>query len=383
MSKKKKEPNIIPIVEKMIKEADKGPSGFWVDDGCGCGNPRMFPEFENALKKCDYFSLPRDICPWNTAVMYGPGHGNIPTGCCYSCSIADAKKLPASMIKDILKRFLTNYKSGNYKEKDHIEQLLTKEEICCIEKAKEQEAMEYEKEKEERLKVASELIKKYPDDERLKELLSVCYGTTAIVNTSYGLIDFDPNRIKDIVGAKTLTYNEYLDIMLNSASKTRKYFETVFYESCLNSFKGRVESIQEKRICFERIYVSGVYNDGICFEGKEDHVWMDISGFEKCKVGSCVSFSAEAYRYLWTGNGKSIDYGLRNPSSIKHISPYEIPTDEMLLLQEIDNLVCEQLCLFRDHCDRGPCIADPKWRDQMKNNLLEMAKNQPENQKKM
>ena len=50
MSKKKKKPNIIPVIEKMIKEADKDPSGFWVDDGCGCENPRIFPEFEKSSR---------------------------------------------------------------------------------------------------------------------------------------------------------------------------------------------------------------------------------------------------------------------------------------------------------------------------------------------
>jgi hypothetical protein len=33
-----------------------------------------------------------------------------------------------------------------------------------------------------------------------------------------------------------------------------------------------------------------MYSDGTGFEGKEDHVWLDLSGFEKFSVGDCVGF---------------------------------------------------------------------------------------------
>lgn len=29
-------------IDVMIRHADKGPSGFWVDDHEGCGNPAIF-----------------------------------------------------------------------------------------------------------------------------------------------------------------------------------------------------------------------------------------------------------------------------------------------------------------------------------------------------
>lgn len=35
----------------MIEHTDKEPSGFWTDDYEGCGNPRVFPEFEDGLKR--------------------------------------------------------------------------------------------------------------------------------------------------------------------------------------------------------------------------------------------------------------------------------------------------------------------------------------------
>ena len=47
-AKKKKE--TIELLEIMIQEADKGPSGFWTDDYEGCGNPNIFPEFAEGLK---------------------------------------------------------------------------------------------------------------------------------------------------------------------------------------------------------------------------------------------------------------------------------------------------------------------------------------------
>ena len=41
-----------------------------------------------------------------------------------------------------------------------------------------------------------------------------------------------------------------------------------------------------------------MYTDGTMFDGKEDHVWMDKSGFEEYTIGDGVSFGAEVYRYV-------------------------------------------------------------------------------------
>lgn len=41
----------IHALDLMIRHADKGPSGFWVEDHEGCGNPAVFPEFEEGLKQ--------------------------------------------------------------------------------------------------------------------------------------------------------------------------------------------------------------------------------------------------------------------------------------------------------------------------------------------
>ena len=87
------------------------------------------------------------------------------------------------------------------------------------------------------------------------------------------------------------------------------------------SIKGQIEKVKSKHVCFKatphnltkrrlrlagtivrrclkRIFISGMYTDGTMFDGKEDHVWMDKSGFEEYAVGDGISFGAEVYRYV-------------------------------------------------------------------------------------
>lgn len=99
--KTEKKEKTIEVLDVMIQHADKGPSGFWVDDYEGCGNPQIFPEFEDGLKRGKLIQKEHYLCPWNTAVMYGNGHGNIYTGCYHSCSIEKAKFLSPEMLKSI------------------------------------------------------------------------------------------------------------------------------------------------------------------------------------------------------------------------------------------------------------------------------------------
>lgn len=46
MNSRKAKKKTINLIDVMIRHADKGPSGFWADDYEGCGNPKIFPEFE-------------------------------------------------------------------------------------------------------------------------------------------------------------------------------------------------------------------------------------------------------------------------------------------------------------------------------------------------
>lgn len=88
----------------MIQNSDKGPSGFWTDDYEECENPNIFPEFEEGFKHGKYIRKNHSFCPWNAAILYGDGHGNVASGCYYSCSIRDTGYLSAEMYKHLLRQ---------------------------------------------------------------------------------------------------------------------------------------------------------------------------------------------------------------------------------------------------------------------------------------
>ncbi len=103
-----------------------------------------------------------------------------------------------------------------------------------------------------------------------------------------------------------------------------------------------------------------MYSDGCdFFEGKEDHVWMNIQGFEDFKIGECVSFFADVYKYIKTGNGKVLDYSLRNPQGIKQIDSYQLPSDDDIIRQSINQILCET-CYLSEHCNRTNCLRNPE-----------------------
>ena len=214
--------------------------------------------------------------------------------------------------------------------------------------------------------------RKKTDDKKWEELKKDFYGSNALVTCDYGLIDFNPEQVKEIVGGEDLSYDEYLEIMRLSAPQCRKDFERCFYDSIENSFKGQIEKISGDKICFKRIFVSGCRPDGICFEGREDHVWMSVKGFEEFKVGDCVSFEADVYRYLKKSKGKLIDFALKDPWDIEKINAYELPSDDDLLMQSIDSIICE-MCLFKDHCFMM-CVANKEWRERTRKEMFEYAK---------
>jgi len=138
-------------------------------------------------------------------------------------------------------------------------------------------------------------------------------------------------------------------------------------------FAGQVERITKANICFKRIYVCGMFMDGECFEGKEDHVWVAKKQYGECQVGDCFKFFAEVYRYLKTSNGKRIDYGLRNPKDIVKVESYELPSDDDLLMQNIDQIICEA-CMFREFCYGGMCIANEQMRENIRMSMFAVAK---------
>lgn len=359
----------VEALDVMIQNVEKGPSGFWVDDHEGCGNPKIFPEFEEGLKRGRLVQKEHYLCPWNTAVLYGKGYGNINTGCYYSCSIDKARFLSEKMMKDVLIRFRKGLQNGSYHCKDDISPLLTPDEINYIEKEIQRTKLLEEKkqneERSERLKKAAFLIQKYPEE---KELFATYYGKNTMVNTYDGVIDFNPEVYRDIIGAEKFTYDDYIDVQIRSFNKTRCWFATCYYNIPLG-FKGCIEKRTKENVCFKRIMVEGMYPDGVCFDGKEEHVWMNIAGFEEYKIDDSISFFAEVYRYVKTSNGKQIDFALRNPESIKKIETYELPSDEDLFEQEVSGIICET-CYLSEHCNRISCLLPKGVKKEQKRQMM-------------
>ena len=370
--------NMIKTVETMISNADKGPSGFWADDYEGCGNPKIFPEFERGLEHGDYIYKEYTCCPWDTAILYGSKEG-ICGGCYHHCGIYDAKYLTTEMIRDVLSRFLENLQSDMYEKSKPISPLLTQEEKEYVELAKEKEKEEneckYEQERADRLARVAPLIEKYPEDQELARVLADYYGTKAYVLAGCGVMVFDEAEIAKIVGAGKMSYDEFLELQWKSMSTWRGGFEKVYFCDGWASYNGKIQNKTKDKVCFNRIYIKGFYCDGNGFEGREEHVWMDAAGFEKYHVGDCLSFSADIYRYVKTKHGKLLDFGLCNPSNIEQIEEYHIPSDDDLLKQWIDKMICDHLCMYHDHCYKDMCIANDAWRNETRQIMYSMSGN--------
>lgn len=374
MRSKQTKKETVDALNLMICHADKGPSGFWTDDYEGCGNPAIFPEFEDGLKHGKLVQKKHDLCPWNTAILYGTGHGNIETGCYHSCSIDRAKYLSEQELKEVLIRFKTRFESGYYEHVDHLRPLLTENEVALIEQrilSKQLENKQRDKlHQQDRLKKAAVLIKKYPNK---KGLLTVYYGENACVHEDGGLIFFAPDSRNDVVGAEKMSYDEYLDVQLRSlGSVYRSGFANGIFNYLLG-FKGQIEKANTKHVCFKRIFITGMHPDGEMFQDKEDHVWMEKSGFESFTAGDSVSFGAEVYRYIKTGNGKQIDYGLRNPAGIQKIESYELPSDDKLMLEEVRRIICET-CFLGEQCNRTFCLMDAQERRSLEREMFDMLR---------
>ncbi len=363
----------VEALNVMIQNVAQGPSGFWVEDHEGCGNPKIFPEFEEGLNQGRLIQKEHYLCPWNTAVLYGKGYGNINTGCYHSCSIDKARFLSEKMMKNVLIRFKKCLQNGSYDCKDDISPLLTSDEINYIEKEIQKTRLLEERknteERNDRLKKAAVLIQKYPEE---KELFATYYGQNIMVSTYDGVIDFNPEGYRDIIGAEKFTYDDYIDVQIRSFHKIRGWFATCYYNIPLE-FKGCIEKRTKDNICFKRIKVVGMYPDGGCFDGKEEHVWMNIAGFEEYKIGDSVSFFAEVYRYVKTSNGKLIDFALRNPEQIKEIETYELPSDNDLLEQEVSEIICET-CYLSEHCNRISCLLPKGMKKKQKRQMMASLK---------
>lgn len=194
--------------------------------------------------------------------------------------------------------------------------------------------------------------------EAFGELKIANYGKKICTQTERGVILFDPDSLKEVVGAEEMTYDEYLDTQIRSLGRYRSYFEMCYFNSPMG-FCGEVSKITKNYVCFRWIFVSGMFPDGDMFDGKEDHVWMDKCGFEEFQVGDSIEFFAEVYRYVKTRKGKLIDYALRNPKDIKKIKSYKLPSNNDLLQQGLNQVICET-CFLSMQCNKTYCILESK-----------------------
>ena len=80
MNNKQTKKATVDAINVMISHADKGHSGFWVEDHEGCGTPAVFTELEEGLKRGRLVQKDHYFCLWNTVIMYGDGQRNIHTG---------------------------------------------------------------------------------------------------------------------------------------------------------------------------------------------------------------------------------------------------------------------------------------------------------------
>lgn len=139
--------------------------------------------------------------------------------------------------------------------------------------------------------------------ERIKQQY---YGKKQLLIYDDRFVNFDPDSKNDIVGGEKLTYDEYIDIQMRSPNDKGSLFICAIYTP-ISDFYGTIarRSKDKKRICFNRIFFTYMYPDGMTADAVEDHVWMDGADFASFAVGNSVSFYAEVYRYLKTETANS------------------------------------------------------------------------------
>ena len=219
--------------------------------------------------------------------------------------------------------------------------------------------------------------RKMTDRERFDR--EVSRWKSGLVSTQFGTLDLDRDAMKDIRRGEHLTWEEYLDALFNSRNNQRRAFAYCYYGHYFCEYYGQIERIDAKKgkILFRRIMISGEYPGGDCFSDKEDHVWMELEPFNGYKVGECVRFCADIYRYLKTRNGVQISFGLCNPEIIARVDDYHVPTDEELRMQASDQIICE-VCMYNEHCSPAVCLADEDWLREMRATLFAASLAEPE-----
>ena len=218
-----------------------------------------------------------------------------------------------------------------------------------------------------------EPVLKQTDEERWKQFVDEYGKSGYVIQTEFGIVDTSEDGKRDVFRGEHLTHEEYLQAIFNSRNSRRTCFEHCYYNYACCYFKGQINRFDKKRgkVIFNRIYISATYTDGDGYKGKEEHVWMDSKPFECYQIGDCISFGGEIYRYLKTRNGKQIAFGIRKPYNISRIEPDELPSEEEMIIQAIDQIICE-ICIYNEHCYMGNCIASKEWREEMRTLLTQI-----------
>ena len=77
------------------------------------------------------------------------------------------------------------------------------------------------------------------------------YGKNVVVQSEWGAICFDPDSLSEVVDGDRITYEEYLEIQLQSAKNVRHYFERCYYSVPLG-FRGLIERRTKKQGMFQK-----------------------------------------------------------------------------------------------------------------------------------
>lgn len=97
--------------------------------------------------------------------------------------------------------------------------------------------------------------------ERIKQQY---YGKKQLLIYDDRFVNFDPDSKNDIVGGEKLTYDEYIDIQMRSPNDKGSLFICAIYTP-ISDFYGTIarRSKDKKRICFNRIFFTYMYPDGM------------------------------------------------------------------------------------------------------------------------
>ena len=79
------------------------------------------------------------------------------------------------------------------------------------------------------------------------------------------------------------------------------------------------------------------------------------------------------FRDFKTGNGKVLDYSLKNPQDIERIGSYQLPSDDDLANQSINEIICET-CFLSDHCNRTYCMRNQEELQVLREQMSDLLK---------